>query len=63
MSELAEKLGVSRSGLYKSLGEKGNPSFALINDVLNELGYRFDIVPLKKKRRAGAVKKPSDKAA
>ena len=56
LSEIATKLGVSRSGLYKSLGENGNPSFAVINDLLKELGYRIEIVPLKKKRSSSATK-------
>jgi len=30
MRELAQKVGISREGLYKALSEKGNPSFALI---------------------------------
>ena len=41
-SELAREIGISRKGLYKALGEEGNPSFATIWALLNQLGVRIE---------------------
>ena len=41
-SELAREIGISRKGLYKALGEDGNPSFATIWALLNKLGVRIE---------------------
>ncbi len=41
-SELARDIGISRKGLYKALGEDGNPSFATIWALLNQLGVRIE---------------------
>jgi len=43
MSNLAQKVGVSREGLYKALSEKGNPSFALILKLSRELGLKLTL--------------------
>ena len=45
MTDLAQAAGVTRTGLYKALGEKGNPSFALIHALLNGLGVKLSITP------------------
>jgi probable addiction module antidote protein len=41
MSQLAADTGMTRRGLYKALGENGNPSFATIYSVLRALGVRI----------------------
>jgi len=41
-SELAREVGISRKGLYKALGQDGNPSFATIWTLLNKLGVRME---------------------
>jgi len=41
MSQLAADTGITRRGLYKALGEDGNPSFATIYSVLRALGVRI----------------------
>ena len=41
-SELARELGVSRKGLYKALSADGNPSFALVWELLDKLGVRVE---------------------
>lgn len=41
MSKLARKLGMSRSGLYNALSGNGNPEFATILKIMNELGVRM----------------------
>jgi probable addiction module antidote protein len=45
MSKIAEKLGLNRESLYKSLSSGGNPSFLTIAKVLDCLGYRLQITP------------------
>ena len=46
LSELARQIGVTREGLYKSLSEAGNPSFATVVKLLNALGLRLSVEPL-----------------
>jgi len=43
MSELAEKAGLTRAGLYKALGKEGNPSFAAVFKVVRAMGLEFHI--------------------
>ena len=43
MTILADKLGVSRTSLYKSLAEDGNPSFATVYRVVQALGLRLSV--------------------
>jgi probable addiction module antidote protein len=41
MSEVAKAAGVTREGLYKTLGESGNPEFATVLKVIGALGIRL----------------------
>jgi probable addiction module antidote protein len=41
MSEIAQKAGVTRASLYKSLSEGGNPEFETISRVCGALGVRL----------------------
>lgn len=45
MGKIAEVVGVSREGLYKSLSENGNPSFATVQKITSALGLRLGVVP------------------
>lgn len=45
MSELAQSAGITRGGLYKALGENGNPSFATVAALLNAMGVRLSVAP------------------
>jgi len=45
MAELATAAGITRAGLYKALGEEGNPSFATIVAVLKALGVKLSAKP------------------
>jgi probable addiction module antidote protein len=45
MSELAQSAGITRSGLYKALGDKGNPSFSTVAALLDAMGVRLSVVP------------------
>lgn len=43
MMQLARDTGVSREGLYKALGEQGNPSLSTVLKVLHALGLKIHI--------------------
>ena len=43
MMQLARDTGITREGLYKALGEHGNPSFATVVKVMNALGLQFNV--------------------
>ena len=43
MSQLAREIGMTREGLYKSLGENGNPSFATVMRITRALGMQLRI--------------------
>ena len=43
MGELAQRAGLSRSGLYKALGEGGNPSFETVVGLLKAFGVRLTV--------------------
>lgn len=45
MSQASRDLGLSREGLYKSLSEKGNPSFHTIIHILKLLGLKLSVEP------------------
>ena len=44
MTDLAEKMGISRQGLYKTLSENGNPEFATIQKLITALGLQMSVV-------------------
>jgi probable addiction module antidote protein len=44
MTQLAKETGISRDGLYKSLGENGNPSLETLSKIANALGLKVAIV-------------------
>lgn len=45
MMQLAKDTGLTREGLYKSLGEQGNPSLATVMKVMHALGLQMHIGP------------------
>jgi probable addiction module antidote protein len=45
MSDLARRSGLSRPGIYKALGEDGNPSFETIRSILSAMGLRLTVEP------------------
>jgi probable addiction module antidote protein len=45
MKRVAEAAGVQRESLYRSLSEKGNPTFDTLTGVLSALGMKLSIVP------------------
>ena len=46
MTGLAQQVGMSRAGLYKTLSPNGNPSFATIMRLTRALGMQVVIRPL-----------------
>lgn len=45
VSDLSRRSGVSRPGIYKALGEEGNPSFETIRSILGAMGLRLTVEP------------------
>jgi probable addiction module antidote protein len=45
ISDLARRSGVSRPGIYKALGQDGNPSFETIRSILGAMGLRLTVEP------------------
>lgn len=45
VSDLSRRSGVSRPGIYKALGQSGNPSFETIQAILGAMGLRLKVVP------------------
>jgi len=43
MAELAQRLGVSRESLYRSLSADGNPSFATVIGTMWLLGFTLTV--------------------
>lgn len=43
MTDVASKAGITRAGLYKALGDNGNPSFATMAAILKALGLRMSV--------------------
>jgi probable addiction module antidote protein len=41
--DLARRSGVTRAGIYKALGEEGNPSFETIRAILGAMGLRLTV--------------------
>lgn len=46
MSQVARDSGMTREGLYKALGENGNPSFATVLKVLHAVGLQLNVHPM-----------------
>ncbi|MDP9057306.1 MAG: putative addiction module antidote protein [Pseudomonadota bacterium] len=43
MTKVAAEAGISRAGLYKALGEGGNPSLETLSSILRTLGMRLSV--------------------
>ena len=52
VAELAAKIGMSRTSLYKALSAEGRPEFATVLKVLNALGLQLRAEPRGAKKRA-----------
>lgn len=45
VSDLSRRSGMSRPGIYKALGQDGNPSFETIRSILSAMGLRLTVEP------------------
>ncbi len=52
VSDLARRSGVSRPGIYKALGEDGNPSFETVRSILSAMGLRLTVEPIERAEAA-----------
>ena len=52
ISDLSRRSGVTRAGIYKALGEDGNPSFETIRSILAAMGLRLTVEPAERKPEA-----------
>ena len=43
ITDLADKTGMTRAGLYKALGKNGNPSFGVVLKVVRAMGLEFRV--------------------
>lgn len=48
ISDLAKRSGVTRAGIYKALGQDGNPSFETIRSILAAMGLRLTVEPFER---------------
>ncbi|MDD3436250.1 MAG: helix-turn-helix domain-containing protein [Candidatus Gastranaerophilales bacterium] len=48
VTQFAKNTGISRTHLYKIFRSKSEPKLSTIKNILNELGYKLTIIPLKK---------------
>ncbi len=52
IGQLAEKSGLNRETLYRTLSSKGNPSLSTLTAILGALGYELTIVQSTRATRA-----------
>ena len=45
VADLAKQSGITRAGIYKALGEDGNPSFETIRSILSAMGLKLTVEP------------------
>ena len=56
MSALAEKTGLSRETLYRTLSDRGNPRLDTLATVLAAFGLRLSVQPTRKSRARRATR-------
>ena len=54
MAALADKTGLSRETLYRTLSERGNPRLDTLAAILAAFGLRLTVQPARKARASGA---------
>lgn len=63
MTTLAREIGMTREGLYKALGDDGNPSFDAVAKIVQALGLRLQVVGAPPPRSARKPTRPARKKA
>ena len=54
MTDIAKATGVSRTSLYQSFSENGNPAFETVAKAAYTLGYQIKLIPIPKKAKRAA---------
>ncbi len=49
IADLSRRAGISRAGIYKALGDGGNPSFETIRAILGAMGLRLTVEAVEEK--------------
>ena len=57
IAKVAEKTGLNREHLYKTLSKSGNPTWTNVNAVVNSLGFQFELKPIPSARKSAIRKK------
>lgn len=52
LAPLAERTGLSRETLYRTLSEKGNPRYDTLTSILDAFGLRVSVAPQRRQRAA-----------
>lgn len=47
MTAIAQQAGISRAGLYRALGDGGNPTLGTLAAILASFGLRLSVAPVK----------------
>jgi len=50
LAVLAERTGLSRETLYRTLSEKGNPRYDTLTSILGAFGLRVSVAPQRRRR-------------
>jgi probable addiction module antidote protein len=58
MGALADKTGLSRETLYRTLSEKGNPRLDTLATILAVFGLRLSVQPTRKSRARRGESRP-----
>jgi probable addiction module antidote protein len=59
MTALADKTGLSRETLYRTLSERGNPRLDTLAVILAAFGLRLTVQPAKKSRARHSDPRPA----
>jgi probable addiction module antidote protein len=59
MAALADKTGLSRETLYRTLSDRGNPRLDTLAAILAVFGLRLTVRPARKTRASGAERRPA----
>lgn len=59
MGALADRTGLRRETLYRTLSEKGNPRLDTLAEILAAFGLRISVQPTKKSRARHSERRPA----
>ena len=62
IAKVAEKTGLNREHLYKTLSKSGNPTWTNVNAVVNSLGFQFELKPIPSPRKKSIRKRANVKS-